>query len=185
MALLLGALLACKLPGTETDKDGSAWPSASEAPAVEASALTTVADITAYAEKLDCAVGKGTVRVTEVHNSTGMGSSVIVFELEGRIVKIVRRTELGPPTLLTAFYFAGDALVLTETRHTDLLVDSPRVAPDRRYYAADKLLGRTGKPASDAETDAERAAADHAVARVLLDGARERLPALRLPEGVW
>ncbi len=184
-ACLLGALLACKLPGGSRDAPAGGSASPPLAPDGPAPDLGTASGITVHADRIDCAVGKGSVRVTEAHNAEGMGSSVIVFEIEEKIVKILRRTELGPPTVTTGFYFANDALVLAETRITDQLAGSPVPAPDRRYYAAGRLLHRAGKPASDTDPDTKRTSEDHVVAQALLAGARERLPGVRLPEGVW
>ncbi|HOU91825.1 MAG TPA: hypothetical protein PLU22_12310 [Polyangiaceae bacterium] len=182
---LLGVLLACKLPGGSPAGAGEDATATSPASTGAVPELATVPGITAHADRLDCAVGKGTVRVTEAHNTEGMGSSVIIFEIDDRIVKIVRRTELAPPTVITAFYFVDGALVLADTRIRDTIDGAPLPAPDRRYYAAGNLLGREGRPASDGDPDAERAREDHVVAQALLAGARERLPDVRLPAGVW
>ncbi len=174
------ALLGCKLPSPDTNRPSDE----STAQEDEATNSKTPDGILDQASRIDARVGAGSMRTAECHNENGMGSMVVAHELEGRIVKIVRRTELAPPTISTAYYFDGDTLILVRTRLSDLIEGDPPEA-DLRFYRSGKLVRRLGKPADDSEPDAKRASEDLAVARALMAGMRERTADIRLPPGAW
>ena len=176
------ALLACKLPNRDDKPPPHEGPASFQG--TETARLDTTEGILVHARQLDQRVGSGSMRTSECHNENGMGSVVVAHEVDGKIVKIVRRTELAPPTISTAFYFDGDDLVLARTNVTDLL-EGPAPAPDHRFYRSGRLLKRTGKAPDDTEPDTSQAREDLAVARTLLAGIRERSGDIRLPAGVW